>query len=295
MRLLLPLVLVAMLGMTGCVANMADLKDKLDSASIEEPDLVESEDGFGNATPNLTAPVARVTIFGASNALLYKAPFAAADEKAALHVGRGVELTLLSGESEALHAGATLVNHSWSLAGERLFGTRVTAKLDEPGLYPLVLTVTDSNGRNDTQTVPLALAPDPFDVSTNLTTGPLVGAQGNGQAARLAFSLTDEPDGVKAVVQRVQVVARPALTCDVAVALLDAEGNSVKRADANDATAADQTERIDAGPLPVGGYAIEVAPSACIEPEGVPVEVIVTYLAIVPGVTDAGDGHGHGH
>lgn len=291
MRAILPILLALGLATTGCVANMADLKGTLDPASVETA-VRDAGDLVENATNRSAPPVARITVFGENNALVYKASFAAEDVSSPIFVAESVEVVLLASDSAAVEPGATLVSFAWTLPRANANGTRASATFDAPGLYPVTLKVTDSNGNTDTQTVVLAVAPQPFEVFMNMTTGQLVGAGGQGQPARLAFSLTTEAAGIPATIQNVKVVATPPASCDATLRLLDSEGEPLAEANDADAASGAQTETIDAGALPEGGYAIEVVPEACVAQGGVDVQVIVTYLALVP---DLGEGHGEGH
>lgn len=297
MRIAIPLLALALLS-TGCIANMTDLKDKVQPGATQDVDEPLDAAALATNATNLTPPVARIQVFGANNALLYAADFKADNVTRPLVVPAGVELTFLSGESAAVAPGARITNVSWSVNGKTLATPKATATLPGPGLYPLVLTVTDTQGATDQQRVALGVMPEPFDVTTNLTAGQMAGANGQGQGSRLAFDLSTSAAGKPATIQGVRVVALPPLSCDAALALLDGEGNPLAEADDADATTGDQAETIDAGKLPEGGYAIQLAPaSACLAHEGFPVQVVVTFLEIVPGLTDAGgDGHGgHAH
>ena len=296
MRVLLPLLVLA-LASTGCIANMADLKDKVQPAAVEQPEALQPADLAPVNATNLTPPVARIQVFGANNALLYASDFKADNVTSPLMVPAGVELTFLSGESAAVAAGAKIAKVAWSVDGKLTQAAKATATLPGPGLYPLVLTVTDSQGATDSQSIPLGVMPEPFDVTTNMTAGPVFGAEGQGQGARLAFDLGTAAAGKPAIIRTVRVAALPPLSCDATLALLDGDGAPIAEANDADATTGDQAEAIDAGALPEGGYAIAVTPTACLAPDGFPVQVVVTYLEIIPGLTDAGgDGHGgHAH
>jgi hypothetical protein len=298
MRALLPILALSL--MTGCIASLADLDGDAPPTDAAGDALTPASDDADAAAPlaNLTKPpVARIQVFGASNALIYKADFKADNVTTPLAVPAGVELTFLSSESAPVEPGAKLARAVWTVNGKTLEATKANVTLPGPGLYPLTLTVTDSNGATDAQALALGVYPEPFDVTTNLTTGQMVGAEGQGQAARLAFSLTTDAAGVPATIQSVKLLAGPPLTCDVTLALLDAEGAPLAEANDADATTGDQAEALDAGALPEGGYAVLLTPNACLAPEGFPVQVTVTYLETIPGLTDAGgDGHGgHAH
>ena len=292
----IPLLLTLALLGSGCIANMADLKDTVQPAALDDAGAPPVAAPVQNAT-NLTPPVARIQVFGANNALLYASDFKAANVTSPLMVPAGVELTFLSGESAAVAPGATIAKASWSVAGNTTEAAKATATLPGPGLYPLVLTVTDTQGATDQQALSLGVMPEPFDVAMNMTAGQTFGVNGQGQAARLAFDLSAEAAGKPATIQNVRLVASPPLTCDVTLALLDGDGAPIAEANDADASSGDQTETLDAGALPEAGYAIAVTPNACLAQDGFPVQVIVTYLETIPGLTDAGgDGHGgHAH
>ncbi|HWH07575.1 MAG TPA: hypothetical protein VNX21_00150 [Candidatus Thermoplasmatota archaeon] len=295
MRILVPLLALALLS-TGCIANMADLKEKVQPAAAQEPEPLQPA-AVAPPAANLTPPVARIQVFGANGGLLYKADFKADNVTAPLVVPAGVELTFLSGDSAAVAPGATVAKAAWRVGNQTLEGAKATATLPGPGLYPLVLTVTDTQGATDQQALALGVMPDPFEVAMDLTAGPVFGANGQGQGARLAFALNAALAGKPATIQGVKVVASAPATCDVTLALLDGEGEPIAEVNDADATSGDQTETLDAGALPEGGYALALTPNACLARDGFPVQVVVTFLEVVPGLTDAaGDGHGgHAH
>ena len=295
MRALLPLLALSL--MTGCIASLADLREADAPEPTADDVLVPAGDAPPAPVANLTKPpVARIQVYGAGNALLYKADFKADNVTSPLAVPAGVELTFLSGDSAPVEPGAKLAKATWRVDGKTIDAAKATVTLPGPGLYPLVLTVTDSNGATDAQALALGVYPEPFEVATNLTAGQMAGAEGQGQGARLAFALDAAAAGVPATIQGVRIVAQPPLTCDATLTLLNGDGEPLAEANDADATTGDQTETLDAGALPEGGYAISLTPVACLAPEGFPVQVIVTFLETIPGLTDAGDGHGgHAH
>lgn len=285
------------LASAGCIQSMDDLKDRVGAdepvqpAAVDETPTVPSAPA--NTTPKVTKPpVARVAVFGANNALVFKSTFQADDPADAVYVTKGTTLNLMASDSEALEPGATLAAYAWALNGKALAQTRTaTLEVKDAGLYVVTLNVTDSNGRGDEQTVKLAVAPEPYDVVTELVTGPIVGAESQGQPGELSFDLalpTDKP----ATAQKMSIVAAPGATCDATLEVTDPAGTSSGLKDDGGFGGA---EGVEITAPAAGAYAIVVGPFACVAPDGVPVTVTVTFLPIVEGVAAGGDGHGHAH
>jgi hypothetical protein len=288
------------LATSGCIANMADLKDRIGGDEAVEPAAVVDTPTapttpVENTTKALKAPVARITVFGGNGALVYKATFQADDAAELVFVDAKSKLSLIAGESEALEPGATLTGFAWTLAGKPVEGGRqASAEVGEAGLYPLTLTVTDSNGQKDTQNVTLAVAPEAYDVVIELLSGPIAGAEGAPLAESLAFTLAADESKGTSIVQKVVIVAAPDPGLDAAIEVLDAEGTSVGTADNAGHTDLDQTETIELGGIALGDYTVSISPFAGADPDGVPVTITVTYMPIIAGLNDSGDAHG-GH
>ena len=287
---------------TGCIQNMAELKDRIGADEPVEPAAVvdtpaKPTPAVENTTKPLKAPVARITVFAANGALVYKSPFQADDGAELIFVEAKTTLNLIAGDSEALEAGATLTGFAWTLAGKPVEGARqASAEVGEAGLYPLTLTVTDSNGQKDTQSVKLAVAPEAYDVTIELMSGPIAGAEGAPLAETLAFTLAADESKGPSMVQKVVIVAKPDLGLDAAIEVLNADGESMGSADSAGHDSLDQTETIELGAVALGDYAVSVTPFAGADPDGVPVTIIVTYMPIIAGLNDTGDGHGgHAH
>lgn len=291
------LALALSLALAGCIQNMGDLKGRLSGDADEPVQAATTDDAttpptvetpVANATPK-KAPVARMSLFAASGALVYKSTFQADDPAEIVFVEEKSKLNAIAGDSETLEKGATLSSYAWTLNGKAISSeAKATVEVGEAGLYTLVLTVTDSNQQTDVHTVKLGVAPKPYDVVTELMTGAVLGASGLGQTGELTFDLALDTSTGPTTIQAVTFTASPGLTCDAQLDVLDANGESVGSADDGGNGGA---EEIAAGALPVGAYTIIVSAYACVEPEGVPVTVTVTYLPVIEGV-DAGDGHG---
>lgn len=296
-KIVITLALAFALSLAGCIQNMGDFKDRF-GATTDEP--LESTDTpvtptapttpVGNATPP-APPVARISVFGANGALVYKATFTAEDPADVVYVEEKSKLLLNAADSEAVERGATLTAYAWSLNGKLLEGGRnATVEVGEAGLYTLSLVVTDSKGSKDNQTLKLGVAPKPFEVVTELVTAPVVGAEGQGQGATLAFELAAAGDK-PATVQSVTFEASPGASCDIILDVLDPEGESLG---SKDGGSFGESETLAAGALAYGAYSIVVSPFVCAAPDGVPVTVTVVYLPTVEGLaTDEHGGHAH--
>lgn len=291
--LVLAILLVGTL--SGCVENVRDLKNKIGADDGGE-ELVPQSVAPTNTT-NVTnashkAPVARLAIYGQNGALVYKATFVGEDVAGPVVIEAGVNLTLVGTDSEAL-AGATLTRYAWSIAGSPATGTKAAATFSEPGVYPIVLTVTDSNGMTDSQTVVLGIAPEPFDVSKNVTVSQVVGVLSAGQEGSGAFEITIADAKMPATIQQVTVTVLDALTCDFVVSVFDAEENVVGKADDGGLGSA---ETVTIPAASEGTYKVVAMPGdLCVTPpEGLTATVTTTFLPIIPGFA-GGDGHGHAH
>src|SRR5439155_18951211 len=133
--------------------NARDLKTRLDSNGASGDSSLTTASLSPSATPDAHAganassakpPVARITVFGAGGALLFKSSFVAEDVTAPILVNAGDNLTLIASDSEALVG--TLASYAWDVAGKSAAGTKATASWSEPGVYPIRLSVTDSQG-----------------------------------------------------------------------------------------------------------------------------------------------------
>lgn len=296
---LVTLILVAA-PLAGCIESMRDLKDKLDGseAAVQQASAVvnETADALRNSTKNTTnakPPVARIAVFGANGALVYKASFVAADEAAPVAVEEGVELTLVGTDSEGV-GGATIKTYAWRIDANTTTGPKATVKFEGAGKHPVVLTVTDNNGLTDTQSLALVVPPKPFDVVLNLTTTQIVGSSAAATVAdgTASFDVMLADAGVPAIVQAVKVEVAARDTCDAVLSVLDADKNVIGNSDEGGVST---KETATMGALPEGTYGILVeAGDACVEKDGVPVTVTITFLPILDGV-EMGDGDGDAH
>lgn len=287
MRVTFPLVIALALSLsfTGCIANMAEFKDKVGATREETITPAETVEPPAQESPPVApvvhkAPVARITIFGTNGALVYKSTFAAEDPAVAVMVEEKSNLSLIASDSEALENGATITGFAWTLNGKPLVGARqANTDLPSAGIYTLSLTVTDSNGKTDAQSVKLAVAPSPIDIVTELTTGPVAGASGEGQAGTASFELKADGAGVVATIQKMSIVASSPATCDIMLEVTTPDGTVISKDDTGTAAA----ESAEFPSAAEGAYGLRALPFACVAPEGITITVTVTYLPIVPG------------
>lgn len=300
LTLALPLALA--LAFSGCIQNMAGLKDSLGATEETLDQTSETLNRTStalNSTPttlNQTQtrpPVARISIFGANGALVYKSAFQAEDPAEIIRVEENTTLNLLAGDSEALERGATLTTYAWTVNGKAVAaGRQASYVAADAGVHQIKLVVTDSHGKADNQTVKIGVAPKPIELVTELVTGPVAGVGGAGQEGTVAFELTLAAAGVPAKIQSVNFVSPAPASCDHILTITDANGETVGSVDNAGNGGA---EEVSGGALPEGAYTIAVGPFACVAPEGVPVTVTVVYIPIVEGLSEDGHGDHAGH
>lgn len=302
MRTTFALTVALALALTGCITNMAGLKESLGDANGTTPETGEPLDRSAT-TPDATTktnattivqrpPVARISIYESNGALLFKSTFTAENSTEIVFVNAKTTLSLIAGDSEAVERGANLTGFAWTVNGKPLEGDR-QAKLEiaEPGVYAIMLKVTDSNGKSDTQSAKVALLAEPYEVVEELMSGQIVGQEGDAPAD-LAWELAspEEP----ATVQSVTIVARFPTTCDGIVELVAADGTSMGSSDAVGIQDLDNTETLELGSIAFGKYTIRLAPYTCVATE-VPVTVTTVLVPVVPGLEGAGHGEHAGH
>jgi hypothetical protein len=302
MRALVPLlILLSVLASSGCVENIRSLKDKVSPAAAEAEDDAQraleqarllAENGNRNNTSALRPPVARIALYGANGALVYKASFVGENLTAPITVDAGVPLTLIATDSEAIQADATITSYAWTIAGAASTGPRVGATWNDSGAYPVTLRVTDSNGLTDDHHLVLVVPAKPFDVTTNKTTSPMAGSMGAGQDGSVKFDLKLADAKIPAIIQSVRIVTPAMDTCDASLEVLDADGKAVGKSDKGGLST---KEEALLGAAPEGTYTVKVGiGDACIAKDGVTVSMVVTYLPIIEGLSaDPHAGHAH--
>lgn len=246
------------------------------------------------------APVARMRIFDATGLEAFASTFVA-DSPERPAVANAGELTLSATGSEALRPGARLTSYSWDIDGTALAGATVRHVVPVHGGNVTVrLTVEDSGGGTDSQTVRLAVKPGRAERSFNFT-GSATGALGNGAESH-AFGpvLANELDGAPARLVHLTAVlvpgASPLPVADLDLEVLDGAGESVAAA-----SGSGSQHRIDeeiAGTPGDGEWTVVVTPEQAYE-AAYAVTVTLSWVGVNPEM-DAflatyDDGHTHQH
>lgn len=247
------LLLVAALA--GCIENMSDLKDRVQGSNtdtVQPP--VDANATLKNATKkSALAPVARMDIYGAGGVKMYEADFTAVDAefKDATPVA-GDKLRFVGSGSEVLDKNATLSGYDWAFGdGKTAKGSTVEHAFETPagGVFQVVLTVTDSKGRTDTQKIKLAVMPSARVVVNESAEGsidaplpklpsPVGDAQPTSNSQSFPFSIVGKVDGkdVKHLTTTVTVTGTSPGAADLDLAILDSEGTVVATSTAGGTT-----------------------------------------------------------
>ncbi|HVL87804.1 MAG TPA: PKD domain-containing protein [Candidatus Thermoplasmatota archaeon] len=139
----------------GCVGQDGEPLASAGEEEILEPTVEES-------VP-LKPPVARMTIFDGKGVLAYQATFAATDDSSRRVFEPGEALSFLGGASAALEGGAKVETYQWDLGdGTVLTGPTVShayPPIPQAKIYAVRLTVTDTHGEKDSQTVLVGVYP----------------------------------------------------------------------------------------------------------------------------------------
>jgi hypothetical protein len=245
------------------------------------------------------APVARMRIFDATGLEAFASTFVA-DSPATPVVANAGELTLSATGSEAILPGARLSSYSWDIDGAVLEGATIRhATPIDGGNMTVRLTVTDSGGGSDSQTVRLAVKPGRAERSFNFT-GSATGALGNGEASHAFPVNTTELDGAAArLVHLVAVLipgASPLPVADLDLEVFDGAGESVASA-----SGSGSQHRIDeelSGELGDGEWTVVVTPQQAYD-AAYAVVVTLTWVGVNPGMeaflASHDDGHSHEH
>ena len=247
------------------------------------------------------APVARMRIFDATGLEAFASTFVA-DSPEDPAVANAGELVLSATGSEALAPGASLASYEWDVDGTTLRG--ITARYTTPiagGNVTVRLTVTDSEGGSDAQTVRLALKPGRAERSFNFTGVATSSPFGDGPVAHPfgPVNATDL-DGSPATLVHITAVLTPGASAlpvgDLDFAVNDGAGEEVASG-----SGSGSQHRIDQdieGEPASGDWTIEVTPNQDVDSEYT-VVVTLTWQGVNPGMeaflAEYDDGHTHQH
>jgi hypothetical protein len=246
------------------------------------------------------APVARMRIFDASGLEAFASTFVA-DSPADPVVANAGELVLSATGSEAVMPGTSLTSYSWDIDGVQLAGATIRqATPISGGNMTVRLTVTDSQGGSDAQTVRLAVKPGTVQRAFNFTAS-TTGLLGEG-AAEHAFGpiLAGEFDGAPARLVHLSAVLEPGASAlpvgDLDFLVRDGAGETV--ASASGSGSQHRIEEDITGAPGDGEWSVVVEPQQAFE-AAYTVTVTLTWQGVNPGIeaflADYDDGHTHEH
>jgi hypothetical protein len=246
------------------------------------------------------APVARMRIFDATGLEAFASTFVADSPEGPVVANAG-ELTLSATGSEALRPGARIAGYSWDIDGVPMTGATIRHVVPVHGGNVTVrLTVEDSEGGTDAQTVRLAVKPGRAERSYNFT-GSATGAIGEGAASHtFGPILAAELDGAPARLVHVTAVlvpgASPVPVADLDLEVLDGAGESVASA-----SGSGSQHRIDediTGAPGDGEWSVVVTPQQAYD-AAYTVVVTLSWVGVNPEMdaflASYDDGHTHQH
>lgn len=133
---------------------LASLRLVVDGESVADLEAEEIDQSAGKG------PVARIRVFDDVGVQVFASDFVAADPERRL-IGTAGDVTFSASASETLAPEAEVVSYAWDF-GDGATGEGMTVIHPyslEGGNFTAMLTVTDSNGNSDAQTIDLALVP----------------------------------------------------------------------------------------------------------------------------------------
>ncbi len=252
-------------------------------------------------------PVARTRIFDETGLEVFQSSFVA-DSPEKPVIGNAGVLTLSASPSAAVKKGASIANYTWEIGGGlSLKAYGITARPEFPisgGNFTVRLTVVDSQGLSDSQTVKLALKPGTRSMTLNFTgsaSGLTAGTStvgGNIQEHKFAVAV-DQLNGSAAQLVRVAGVLGASSSVPVNelnVELLDANGTSVASTSAAGSQDSFDVEAPDS--VAGGEWTLRVSPGRAYE-SAYTVRLTLTWKGVNPGIEaflkGYDDGHTHQH
>lgn len=228
-------------------------------------------DDLGSAANNTTIqykpPVARMQVFDVDGALVYESNFVAENVTAPAPVQGGGPVTFLASLSEAVDKTASLARWDWDFGdGSTASGRGVShAFRDTGGVFRVTLTVVDTHGLADQQTVTLgALATRTFNETLAFAGSLQAGSLGNVNqdgvdTMRHALELASEVEGFPVVVESLSLTLTPnEPTSDFDLYLLDAEGEELASSASGPAPGGTESIELGEGEVGAGAYTVLV-------------------------------------
>lgn len=296
-RVLVAVAVLVTVPFAGCIENMSDLKDRIQGTSeqvaAEEVDPLDTTNTTVNQTRVLKPPVARMSVFAANGALVYKSSFIAENMTSSPVIVEAGVLTFNAADSEVVQGGAELKTFAWTIDGKKSEGRKVEANVSEPGIHMVELKVTDSLGSTDSQMLHLGVPPTPFDQSTEFTGGPIADLESSGvlpiASGSHPFTVLAELDGkpLQVLGLTATVVAGAGMGCDNTLTLVDPEGAETT-SDSNDATDCSETIALTTA---AAGEWTAIAGMFAGAADSYTITITVTYVEVVEGLGEGHAGH----
>lgn len=246
------------------------------------------------------APVARMRVFDPTGLEVFASTFVA-ESPAKPVVGNAGNITLSATNSEVLQHGATMKSQAWDVDGVVLKGnTVVYAAPISGGNHTIRLTVTDSEGNEDSQVVKVALKPGTQSRTTTFT-GIATGAGGTQGVQQHTLAVdTKSFENASARLSHARLVLTPGSATlpvsDLDVTLDDANGT---RIGSQTGSGSQHVIDVDVPETAASGdWLVRVVPDPAYE-AGYTVQLTLTWRGVNPGIeaflSSYEDGHSHTH
>lgn len=253
------------------------------------------------------APVARMRVFDATGLEVFVSSFVAESPTRPV-VGNAGNLTLSATASEALQPGARIAQQSWDIGGVVLEGNTVTWPAPvNGGNFTVRLTVKDTEGNQDSQTVTMLLKPG-LQSRTIVVEGSASGAGScvsgtcppwnDAGEHRFAVNVTDL-DGVPANLTHVRLVLTPgAATVPLADLDVTFDDPAGKRIGAQTGTGSQHVIDTDVQGVASGDWVARVMADPGYEAT-YSISLTLTWRGVNPALeallSQYDDGHSHEH
>lgn len=251
------------------------------------------------ATSAGKAPVARMRVFDPTGLEVFASTFVA-DSPDARVVGNAGNLTFSATASEVLEPGTTLGTITWDIGGTVLTGnTVVWSSPIDGGNFTVRLTVADSDGNEDSQTLKMALKPGTATRTVHFT-GSATGIGGTQGVQEHTFDVdTATVDNASALLSHVTLVMTPGSATipisDLDVTLDDGAG---KRLGSQTGSGSQHKIDVDTPEVSSGAWLVRVIPDPAYEAD-YSLDITLTWRGVNPGIeaflAEYDDGHSHQH
>lgn len=282
------------LAFTPVLSLLTTATDGVETARLEASQI---------STNSGKAPVARMRVFDSTGLEVFLSTFVA-DSPEKPVVGNAGNITFSATASETLQPRTTLAKKAWDITGNgnvtTLQGNTVVWKAPiSGGNYTVRLTVADSDGNTDTQTVKMALKPG-LQTRTVSFTGQATGAGGTQGVVEHVFPVNaTDYDGAPANLTHVLLLLQPG-SATVPASDLDVtlDDSAAKRVGAQTGAGSQHKIDVDYAGTASGDWKVRVIPDPAVG-ASYTVTITLTWKGVNPGMeaflADYDDGHTHTH